>query len=343
MRRFRTLNISSGLTGLAGAAVLSLALAGCGASGTGAGSASGGASAGADTISVVASTNVYGDIAEVVGGDAVSVTSLINSAAQDPHSYEATARDRLAVSEADLVIANGGGYDSFLQTLVEATGKDPEAVITAVDVSGLASAAGSEASGHADGEAHEEEGQGGEHGHDAGVNEHVWYDLSAVGKVADAVASKLAAMAPDQAAEIEQNAAAFREGLAGLEADREALARTVSGTAVVATDPVPLYLLDALGLKNLTPADFMEAAEEGSDASPAALMRTEDLAASPSVRFVAYNEQTESSQTRQVRSAAEKAGTAVVDFSETLPEGQHYLDWMKTNLENIAAAAGSAG
>ncbi|MFD1211203.1 metal ABC transporter solute-binding protein, Zn/Mn family [Arthrobacter sp. GCM10027362] len=337
MRRSRLPSLLPGLSGLAGIAALSLALAGCGPAGTDAVPGSGEA----DRVRIVASTNVYGDIAEVIGGDAVQVTSLIDSPAQDPHSYEATARDKLAVGEADLVIENGGGYDPFLHALAEDTGKDHDAIITAADLFGPASAGsaetgGAEASGQAHGEDH-----GADHAHGA-FNEHVWYDLATVGKVADAVAAKLQPLNPDHAGSFKQNAAAFHAGLAGLEADRAALAKEVSGEAVVATDPVPLHLFEALGLKNLTPEDFLEAAEEGSDAAPTALKQTEDLAASKAVRFLAYNEQTEGAQTRQVRSAAEKAGTPVVNFSETLPEGMHYLDWMKTNLENIAAAAGNA-
>src|SRR5699024_4706703 len=71
-----------------------------------------------DGISIVASTNVYGDIAEAIAGDAAEVTSIIDSSAQDPHSYEASAQDRLAVSKADIVIENGGGYDSFMDALI---------------------------------------------------------------------------------------------------------------------------------------------------------------------------------------------------------------------------------
>ncbi|MCG2623962.1 zinc ABC transporter substrate-binding protein [Arthrobacter sp. I2-34] len=330
MRSSRFPSLVPGFPGVAGAALLSLLLAGCASSGTGPGSDT--ASGGADgRISIVASTNVYGDIAAAIGGDSVEVTSLIQSPAQDPHSYEASARDKLAVSQADLVIENGGGYDAFMPALVDGTGKDPAAVISAVEISGL-DPDGGQASGHTDGAA--------DHTH-TGFNEHVWYDLATAGKVADTVANKLAALDPGQAAGFERNAAAFHKQLAGLEADSAALAKQVSGEAVAATDPVPLHLFEKLGLRNLTPEDFLEAAEEGSDAAPAALKQTEELATSKSVRFLAYNEQTEGAQTRQVREAAQKAGTPVVNFAETLPEGTHYADWMKSNLQNIAAATGS--
>src|SRR4051812_16180031 len=226
MRRSRFLSLNRGWSGLAGAALLCLLASGCASTGTGTDPA-GASHAAGDRISILASTNVYGDIAASIGGDAVEVTSLINSPAQDPHSYEASARDKLAVSQADLVIENGGGYDSFMPALVDGTGKDPAAVISAVELSGL-EADGAQASGHA------HEAGAADHGH-AGFNEHVWYHLATAGKIADTIAEKLAALDPARAAGFERNAEAFRKQLAGLEADQAALAKQVSGEAVAAT------------------------------------------------------------------------------------------------------------
>ena len=108
-------------------AISALALAGCSTS-TPAAESTG--------ISVVASTNVYGSIAESIGGDLVTVTSLITSAAQDPHSFEASAQDQLAISKADLVVENGGGYDPFIDTLLMASSSDAP-VVNASEASGL--------------------------------------------------------------------------------------------------------------------------------------------------------------------------------------------------------------
>ena len=105
------------------ATVSALALTGCSAAA---------APADDDALQVVASTNVYGQLAAEIGGGRVDVTSLIDSAEKDPHGYEATARDRLAVQKADLVIENGGGYDAFMQELID--GSDA-AVITAAEFS----------------------------------------------------------------------------------------------------------------------------------------------------------------------------------------------------------------
>ena len=144
-------------------------------------------------LRVVASTNVYGSILESVGGEHVSVESIINRPSQDPHSYEATARDKLAVSGADLVILNGGGYDSFMESLVKDDGLASEDVLNAVEISGL-----EEDSTHM----HSEEESGADAGHNhAGhshgeFNEHVWYDPAAMGLVAEAAAQRLAELDP---------------------------------------------------------------------------------------------------------------------------------------------------
>ena len=98
-------------------AASALALAGC-ATAAGSSSSAGSADAAGDAVQVVASTNVYGQIVEEIGGDAVAVTSIVSSAAQDPHSYEPSAQDTLAISNAELIVENGGGYDSFIDALI---------------------------------------------------------------------------------------------------------------------------------------------------------------------------------------------------------------------------------
>ena len=80
------------------------------------------------------------------------------------------------------------------------------------------------------------------------------------------------------------------------------------------TEPVPLYLLEAAGLENRTPAEYTAAIEEGTDVPPAVLKAATDLAGSPDIRFLAYNEQTEGPQTEALKKAADAAGVPVVEF-----------------------------
>ena len=288
------------------------------------------ASAGDGMVEVVASTSVYGDIVSSIGADKVRVTSIIARTSQDPHSYEATTQDKLAVSKAELVVENGGGYDDFLHKLAVDTGVDHGKVLNAVELSGLApeETAGPSATADADG-----------HGHaPAGFNEHVWYSLPAMARLADAIAAKLGELEPSSAETFRSNAAAFKESLGGLDTELAGIKASAGGAPVAVTEPVPLYLLDAAGLENKTPDEYTAAIEEDSDVPPAVLKAATDLMGSGSVRLLAYNQQTEGPQTIAVKDAAAAAGVPVVNFSETLPEGKSYLQWMTENVDNIGKA-----
>jgi len=286
-----------------------------------------------DALQVVASTDVYGSILGSVGGEHVSVRSIIDRPTQDPHSYEATARDRLAVSDAQLVVLNGGGYDSFMETLVAEEQVPEEDVLNAVEISGLDTGTEDHADEHAD-DAAEESGDHAGHSHGA-FNEHVWYSPQAMGLLAEAAAERLAELDPDNAEAFRANAADFGDGIDALLERLAALRPEAEGRDVAVTEPVPNYLLEDAGLHNVTPDDFTEAVEEGSDVPVAVLNDMEQLVRSGDLAFLAYNSQTASAQTETVRRAAEDAGVPVLDFSETLPEGEDYLQWMDANVESI--------
>ncbi|MCQ1995004.1 metal ABC transporter solute-binding protein, Zn/Mn family [Arthrobacter sp. zg-Y1171] len=307
-------------------AAAALALTGC----SGGSGDDGGEAEGSDgVVRVVASTDVYGSILAGIGGDNVEVTSLIDRPSQDPHSYEASARDRLAVSKADLVVLNGGGYDTFLEKLAADEGIPAENILNAVEISGLEDSDSAEAEeSHDAGEDH--------HGHNHGsFNEHVWYSPEAMGRLADAAAERLGELDADAAGTFRSNAADFTAGIADIDASLAALRETAGGRDVALTEPVPDYLVEAAGLHNATPSDFTEAVEEGSDVPPHVLKEMQDLVTGGSIAFLGYNEQTSTSQTEAVRKAALDAGVPVIDFSETLPEGQDYLQWMADNTANM--------
>lgn len=334
--------------------VTALVLAGC-ASGTDADAGAG--ASGEAAITIVASTDVYADVARAVAGDGVEVDAIIEGSAQDPHSYEASARDQLAISRADVVIENGGGYDPFIDTLVEASGTDA-AVLSASELSGLMPGEEGEAHSHAEedhaaeGDAAHEEGEDHDHAHDEahadeaggsheghehieGFNEHVWYSFEAIDALAHELVHVLGDLDADRADEFHENYEALSAQLTELQDRASGIA--ASGSVAI-TEPVPLYLLESVGLENVTPEDFSEAIEEGSDVSPASLAATLALFDGGDVALLAYNEQTSSPETEQVRQAAEAAGVPVVDFTETLPEGDDYVSWMTANLDAIEEA-----
>lgn len=295
-----------------GAAALAAAL---GLAACSSGAPGGTGTSGTGTVAVVASTNVYGDLAKAVGGDRVAVTSIVSKSSQDPHSYEATSQDRLAVSKAKLVLENGGGYDPFLSALVKDSKVADGAVITAVDVAGVP--------------------QGG--------NEHVWYNLQAMRKITAAIADRLGTLDPAGKSAFEANAHGIDDRLAALEGKAADLKAHAAGKKVAVTEPVPLYLLEAAGLTNATPEAFTSAIEEGQDVPPTAFKDTLDLITSKTVALLAYNPQTAGTQTEELRKAAESAGMPVIDFTETVPEGMDYLTWMQANVDALVKALPGGG
>ncbi|MEY2849139.1 MAG: hypothetical protein RI885_1806 [Actinomycetota bacterium] len=322
---------------LGGTAAITLALSGCASTATSA--------ADDGELRIVASTDVYGDIAEQIVGDLAEVTSIITSAAQDPHSYEASAQDQLALSRADLVIENGAGYDSFIETLI--ADNTTAEVLSASETSGLLEESGehSEEPGeHSDEEGDQAQGvdehAGEEQDHIEGFNEHVWYSFHGVERIAAAIADDVSAIDEANAATYRQNYETFAAKLEVLHDRVHDLEPSTTGLSVAITEPVPLYLVSDAGLVNATPEAFSEAIEEGTDVSPAVLKETLGLFGTGDIAFLAYNDQTAGPETEQVRDAAEAAGVPVVDFTETLPEGEDYLGWMTANVDAIESALG---
>ncbi|MFC4854391.1 metal ABC transporter solute-binding protein, Zn/Mn family [Actinophytocola glycyrrhizae] len=257
-------------------------------------------------IAVVASTNVWGSVAAAVGGDDVSVRSLIDDPSADPHSYADKPEDATLLTDADVVVYNGGGYDDFFTKLVDAAGADAKQVV-AYDESGLPE----------------------------GENEHVWYDLDTVRKVADRVAAELGAVDPDNKDTYAANADAFDARLDEVATKADA----ITDGKVVATEPVAKYLLDAAGLTDVTPPEFAEAIEEETDPPIAAVADTMDLVSGKQVVALVNNDQTETNVTGQLNDAAKTAGVPIVNVSETLPPGvTDYVEWMTNQVDALATA-----
>ena len=77
-------------------------------------------------IQVVATVDFYGEVAKAVGGDQVSVQSIIDNPAIDPHDYEPTTKVGKQVATANLIVASGIGYDGWMDKLVKSESKSKQ-------------------------------------------------------------------------------------------------------------------------------------------------------------------------------------------------------------------------
>ena len=269
-------------------------------------------------VKVLATTNVWGDIAKQLGGDWVEVTVILDDPMQDPHSYEASARDQLAVNDAELIVMNGGGYDDFMTTMIQASDslKIVQMAVPAAESTG-------ESETHA-------------HTHD---NEHVWYDFDSVGEFSQNFVAALTDIRPESFNDVNQNFDTFKVELDNLKVRLEGLAGHSLGLGVVATEGVGNLLLEHAGFENLTPEALADAIEEETEVPPAALAKTETLIKNNLVAILITNAQVEDQVSQRLRKLAEAEGVPVVQLSELIPEaGMNYFDWMNQVLDQIQEA-----
>lgn len=273
---------------------------------------------------VIASTDVWGDITAAVAGPDITVDSIIHDATADPHSYELSPADAAKISDAELVVYNGGHYDEFVDKAI--AGKNKKTV-NAYDI----------ATGGEDGHDHDATTVAADR-HEA--NEHIWYDVAQVGHIATHIATALGDIDPGHKQAYLDRAAAFTAQLAPIQAVTAQIAATHPGAPVVQTEPLAAYLLAAAKADDKTPFAFQQAAEQGADPAPADLAAVRDLLSGKKVRALVYNIQTADKTTGNLVDLARASGVAVVDVSETLPHDTGYVQWMTSNAQALAKALG---
>lgn len=75
----------------------------------------------AKTVNVVTSFSILGDMVQQVGGEHVSVKTLVGPDG-DPHTFEPSPQDSAAIANADIVVVNGLGLEGWLDRLIKASG-----------------------------------------------------------------------------------------------------------------------------------------------------------------------------------------------------------------------------
>jgi len=185
-----------------GAAIASLVLvAGCNGS---AASPSPSESAGTTAdYTVIATTSVFADLAQLALGDNVTIETII-PAGVDVHTFEPSPADAQKLASADLIVMNGLGLDEWALSLLEAAGKSEEDVLElaeGIDESNAWVYLEGEEHDEEEGEEHSEE-EGEEHGH-GGTDPHIWLDPKGAAIYVNRIAARVAAELPERAAEIE--------------------------------------------------------------------------------------------------------------------------------------------
>ena len=290
-------------------AVLSIATLALGVTSCAGGS--GDSPADGDKIKLVASTSIWGSIAEDIteGRDDVEVTTILSSKDDDPHEYEATARDIATVKDADIVVANGAGYDNWLTDNVE----EGTPLVTAQPLA----------------EAHHHGHEGHDHGHDA-TNPHVWFDLDVVSEFEKKLSvelHKLNSDIPESDDDVTKKTDELKQRVEKLK-----------GKNVILTESVAAELIEDSNLKDITPEGFAHAVNNESEPSAADLAATRQLIKDKKADILITNEQSETPAASQLTEAAKEAGIKVVNVNETPDEGQDYFEYADALIKQLEDA-----
>jgi len=260
----------------------------------------------------VAAENVWGSIAAQLGGDRVTVTSIIDNPNADPHDYEPTTEDARAMAAANFVIENGVGYDPWAQRLIDA---NPVSGRSVLDVGKLV-------------------------GVSTGGNPHRWYSPSDVQRVIDAITLAYAQLDPADASFFDQRRSTFQTtGLARYHALISEIETKYAGTPVGASESIFALMAPALGLKLITPPSFLTAISEGSEPTAADKATIDHQISSHEFELYVYNSQNATPDIQRQIDEATAANIPITTITETLfPAGATFQAWQVAQLEALAAA-----
>ena len=262
-------------------------------------------------LEVIAGENFWGSIAAQLGGSHVSVSSIVTNPNTDPHDYESSATDARAFATADYVVLNGAGYDDWGQKLLSANPGQNRKVLTVAELLNKK----------------------------AGDNEHFWYNPDWVEKVADRITADYQALDATDAGYFSQQREALR---IALKPYHDAIARiraAHSAAPVGATESIFVYMGQALGLKLISPAEFMQAISEGNDPPAQTVAEFQDQISHRQIKVLVYNTQTSTPVTENLKLLAARNNIPVVGISETLePSTASFQDWQLKQLTDLETA-----
>ena len=268
---------------------------------------------GANGSDIIATTNVWADVASAVTGS--NVDAIITGDAVDPHHYEPSAKDLSRIKEADTVVANGGAYDAALYTAAE-----QDRIIYAIPL------------------LDEHEAHDHEHAHDHAHMpnsldelEHAWFAPEKVLQVAEDIADRTGGDASDVKQRI---------------GDIQSKLNAVPHVHIGMTETIAAGLVWGTELHDITPEEYVKASLNHQEPSAAAVAAFLEQIERGELDMLFVNPQSTNSATQRLADAAKAHNVPVVEIRETPPAGQNFLDYFEEivgQITDIAAHAEPTG
>lgn len=254
-------------------------------------------------IKIVTSTNVYADIAKDIVGKYGSSEAIISNGDINPHDFEPTTKSATTINSANIVIANGMGYDNWMSKLAKSNGKT--AVKVGEDIMKLKSS----------------------------DNPHIWYNLDMPEDYVNYLVKKLSKLDAKHASYFKKNGENYLAQIAEI----KAIAKTIDGKnskPVYVSEPVFDYALKAANFK-IGNKDFEEAIENETDPSAKIIEKMNKAISRNEIAFFVNNTQASSATVKALVKKCKAAGIPIIEVRETMPNGVSYLKWMTQNYEKL--------
>lgn len=321
-------------TALAGAVTLGLVtLSACGGS-------SGSAAAEQDgKLNVVASFYPMQFLAEEIGGDRVSVTTLTKPGVE-PHDLELKPQQIGELGEADYILYLKGIQPAVDDAIKQAGVENTVDAGTLTELEEHGTATGGH-DGH-EGESPEEHAAHDEHGHEgeeAGADPHIWLDPAKYAEVAKGVGASLAKADPDNAAAYKKNTAELVKKLDALHVKFQQGLKNTTTRTFITTHSAFGYLAERYGLDQ----EGISGMDPESEPSPARVKELQDIAKKDKVTTVFF-ETLASDKTAKTLAKDTGLKTDVLDPLEGITErskGTDYIEVMEANLAALKKALGA--
>ncbi len=265
-----------------------------------------------DKLPVVASFSIIGDLVRQVGGDRVSLTTIVGPEG-DAHVYQPSPADGRKIAQARLIFVNGLDFEGWLQRLIDAT-----------KTHGLIVPLGNGVKPRSNEE---------------GLDPHAWQDVSNVRVYVEEIRDALAGVDPAGAETYEDNARAYIDRLKALD---EEIVKTLSAIPperrrVVSTHDAFGYFSARYGVTFLAPQGVSTETEASAKDIARIIDDVKDHRA-PAV-FLENVSDPRLAKRIAAETGARLGGTLYSDaLSGARGDGATYIDMMRHNVKELAKA-----
>lgn len=263
------------------------------------------------TLRVVAAENFWGSLISQLGGSRVQVLSIVSDPNADPHEYGSNTNNARAFANANYVVLNGAGYDSWGDRLLSADSNPNRKVLVVADLLGKKK----------------------------GDNPHFWYNPLYINQTIAKMEQDLIALDTASASYYEEQYKILQSSLAEYQNRIATIRQKFGGTKIAATEDIFSALSDAADLDLVSPPAFMEAVAESNDPPASSIVTFENQLKNGGIHALVYNQQTVTPLTESMKKLATDQGIPIVGITETIqPPNMSFEDWMNAQLIKLQNA-----